>query len=771
MGLENIFRFINAVITTPSETSTAVRMGEALGTTGHIALAGVAQNLAILWLLSNVVSPQIKAFCIFAAIALTFDFFYMLTFFTGVLSIELRRTELGDSLQRVSTRSSQGSFAMIEPKRTWTGALLQGDAPFSTRIAGTIVMVGFILVAQYHFFDNESLGRTVLRLLHLLKSEPQPNRSLAAKTLLIDINQARTPTAWLRLQDHETAHEVIKIVKPNADRYLARVYEPLIFVLNGADRTPNSHGVRPFLPAAYDFVRHQSKPFLVTVTLCMAAVTLLMHYLLWDESPEIEEEERPEDEHLISIKSLSRGHSLDVVLMTASHEGVIASVGLDRWVRIWDVRKGVYSYIVHDPESSNNPFPVLAMAIDNDSNWLALMSARNRVFLWNLPERRWGPAVDVDMKGRAPISFFFGHDKLELIDPVIIVRSNGLMTELHAEAETSESRDLLICRSSIVGVQKHFEKPTATGDSLPRIITASKRGCVHVATQFEEGWISKGVDFSTPSSGHESISILSLPSISSFLVIHDESVDLVDVNTYKIVHVFPTSLMKRGSLRCFHSTRRRPQCGSVGLASLGLAYNDIAGHLVVQSYLPSREGDTLCFRDPWTPGSKTCCLWKEAIEHRYIVENPGSWEALQVGYVVGIRKPLPVVSSAESHNSTNTSGLRRRGLAPKRSHPIPSNDEEDQWEVWCISARGERVTLPLCDKNEAQDHLLVNSLGPMIKVGRRSVAVGLGNIIKLITIGNERFDGKEDSDDDTAFVGMKASTLRRKKAPTRKRTV
>jgi len=51
------------------------------------------------------------------------------------------------------------------------------------------------------------------------------------------------------------------------------------------------------------------------------------------------------------------------------------------------------------------------------------------------------------------------------------------------------------------------------------------------------------------------------------------------------------------------------------------------------------------------------------------------------------------------------------------------------------------------------------------------VAVGLGNIIKVITIGNERFDGKEDSDDDTAFVGMKASTLRRKKPPTRKRTV
>jgi len=121
-------------------------MGEALGTTGHIALAGVAQNLAILWALSNVVSPQIKAFCSFAAIALTFDFFYMITFFTGVLSVELRRTELGDSLQRVSARNQLISPSSTEPKRTWTAALLQGDAPFSTRIAGTIVMVGFVLI-------------------------------------------------------------------------------------------------------------------------------------------------------------------------------------------------------------------------------------------------------------------------------------------------------------------------------------------------------------------------------------------------------------------------------------------------------------------------------------------------------------------------------------------------------------------------------------------------------------------------------------------------
>jgi hypothetical protein len=163
-------------------------------------------------------------------------------------------------------------------------------------------MVGFVLMAQWHFFDNESLARTVLRLTHLLKSEPQPPRASAATKLSIDINQARSPTAWLRLQDHETAHEVIKVIKPNANSYLARVYDPLIFVLDGSDRTLNDRGVRPFLPAAYDFVRHQSGPFILTILLCIAAVSLLMNYLLWDESPDPDDDERPEDEHLIFIE-------------------------------------------------------------------------------------------------------------------------------------------------------------------------------------------------------------------------------------------------------------------------------------------------------------------------------------------------------------------------------------------------------------------------------------------------------------------------------------
>ena len=764
VGLENIFRLINAVIMTPPENPTTSRIAEALGSTGHIALACVTQNLAILWVLSRVVSPGVRSFCTFAAIALLFDLFYLMTFFVAVLTIDVRRLELSDSLTRAPSPSLRSISTKEYSKTTWTEALIKGEAPFSTRIAGTVMMVSFILAAQWHFFDNESFMQTAFRFVHLIKATPQPPRHSSPALLSSDVHPARSPTSWLKLQDHETAHEVIKIIKPNAHSYIARVYDPLIFVLNGSDRTPTNHGIRPFLPAVYDFARHQSTPFIVAIVIVIAGVSLLMNYLLWDENSESLTDDRAEDEPLLVVKTLG-GHALDIVLLATSDNGAVASVGLDRRIRVWDIRKGGSSYVVHAPESQIDPFPVWKMSIDMDSNWLAILS-KDRVLLWNIPERRWGPIMPVALNGRVPAAFFFGYSPTELINPVVVVRQNGLMTEMHME--TKEISELQICKTPLVCVLPHVEK--AVTHNLPpppfRIITSSRRGCVHVATQTETGWISEEVPCPTEFNDREIVSVLPLPDLSSFLAVREQTVELVDIVSYKVTHTFSTKSMVPNSLRCFHSTRRRPQCGSVGLAYLSLAYTAATGgQCVLQMYLPERDGDTICFRDPRNPGSKTCCLWKETVEHLYEVPNPGRWEALKIPYIVGIRKcTLPV----EKEAMQPTAGLRRRAEFERRvSGELRRQQQEDSWEVWSLSMHGEMSSVPLNRNSAGQDYLLTDDLGPCVTLGKRSLGVVLGNIMKVIRIGNERFDGPENAKDDPAYVGM--TTSRRKKVSFAKR--
>lgn len=228
--------------------------------------------------------------------------------------------------------------------------------------------------------------------------------------------------------------------------------------------------------------------------------------------------------------------------------------------------------------------------------------------------------------------------------------------------------------------------------------------------------------------------------------------------------------MKLNTLQCFHSVKRKPHCGLDGLASFSLAYTDRdSGDLVLRTYLPKQEGDLICIGPKKCTTDMTCNSWTEAKQHIYSVSNPGQWQSLPSGAIVGVRKRQvsspPCCEPRNGHSSPGTSSLRRRGAA-SRSSPAPKSEDRDIWEAWMISAKGERHTIPLYSEAETHrlDHqLFVTSCGPITQVGRRSVALGFGNVIKVITVGNERFDTGDDSSEDVTLA--MAGRRRRPVAP------
>lgn len=66
-------------------------------------------------------------------------------------------------------------------------------------------------------------------------------------------------------------------------------------------------------------------------------------------------------------------------------------------------------------------------------------------------------------------------------------------------------------------------------------------------------------------------------------------------------------------------------------------------------------------------------------------------------------------------------------------------------------------TRQLFQNDEKSGHLMVSELGPMIRVGQRSVAFSFGNVVKLMTVGgHERFDvGAGDNDREHLNVGSR----------------
>lgn len=450
MSLENIFRLINAVLITPAEDSMSSRIGHAFGETAYTAITSSMQNVFLLLMISRWVSAGVSAFCIFAAVAIVFDFFYLSTFFLSVLSVDVQRTELSEALAKASMRHNRG-VSEFRPRTTWD-LMLQGKVTMSTRIAGTVIMLGFIIIAQWHFFEDDTLLHF---LVHLCRRQNVSESPESSRTSLDAIHQARSPKSWLRLQDHEAAQEIISIIKPQAHSYVARVYEPVVFVMKGSDRMPN-YKEPTLLPAVYDFVNHQLTRFMVIVIVVIAAVRLLTSFLLWEDDAG-DDDRHSDTDPTLGVKSFTGGHVLDIAMLAAAPDGHVVSVGLDRLIRVWDVRpRGVHYVVVDGEQSDDAPFPVLAMAIDNHSKWLAILSTY-KAALWNLKEKTWGPWLSVDLYGQKPEAFFFGSpDPHTDIPRLVLVRRNGTLTEFVPDA--GEGADFGVCRSPLACVRPLIEK-------------------------------------------------------------------------------------------------------------------------------------------------------------------------------------------------------------------------------------------------------------------------------------------------------------------------
>ncbi|KAG5755554.1 hypothetical protein H9Q69_000978 [Fusarium xylarioides] len=731
MSLENIFRLINAVILTPPEDSTSSRIGNAFGETAHTAITSSLQNVFLLLMLSRWVSPGVSAFCLFAAVAIVFDLFYLSTFFLSVLSVDVRRTELSDALAKASMRHNRRG-SDFKPRGTWE-LVLQGKATLSTRIAGTIIMLGFVLIAQWHFFEEGTVLNFISR---IHRGYGALESSDSSQNPLDSIHQARSPKSWLRLQDHETAQEIISIIKPTANSYVARVFEPVVFVMKGSDRMP--HLKEPtLLPALYDFINHQLTRFVVILLVVIASVRLLTTFLLWED--ESDDDDRHSDtDPILDVKSFTGGHRLDVVMLAAAADGHVVSVGLDRTLQVWDARHDIFPYTIVDGcRSDDAPFPVLAMTIDDNSKWLAILSP-TKIAFWNIKDKVWGPPLSVNLQGQKSEAFFFGSsDTNSDIPRLVLVRRNGTLTEFMPDL--GEGADYGICRSPLTCVRPLIGKRSKQAAPLIAIITASRRGCVHAATRETLSWNSRSVHLEgiEQDGVHQ---VVPLSSLGLFLIAGASRVHLVDMEDYNLVYTFSTEPMAQRSLQSAFFIRPSSQPGSNGLAWFTLCYAGAeSGDCVVQTFVPPGENDMIYYQSSVVPDAPGWCAWGSVKETKRYIENPGSWSVLSDGCVVGIRQKPTRVLDVETNGRRKADGLRHR--SPRKEL---GRDLFGRWEIWTAPQSGQLrtdETRPLFQDNERAGHLIVTDIGLMVRVGQRSVAFGFGNVVKLVTVGgHERFE-------------------------------
>lgn len=770
-GLGNIFRLINAVLETPPEMPPQQRIGNALGEVGHLSLAVAFQNLALIYICSRFVSPWVADFCVFAAVTLVFDFVYHLTFFVAVLSVDVQRMELSDSIGQADL--ANGSKKKQPERQSWLAALKEGSTPLSTRFAGTVAIFSIILAINWHFFDtnDQQLSFATVRKKFMTKRQ---RRSTGLQWSSPPINQARTPAEWLKLHDHNTARELFALVKPGAHSFIARIYDPILVVQKGAQGRDKPQVPTTLMGYLRRFAQGHTFPAALMAVFLIAGVTLLMNYLLWTGLPEAKDEEA--DENIFSVKTLPTQQTLDIVHMSSCSKGYLMGVSLDRTTSIWvNGRSGYIPTTLQTASMKPKLWPIVASALDDSGTFLAIANDAGRIGMWSVPSSRFVMFPNVDFRGQVPALFSFvnitRHDNERTY--VMILSPDGYLTEL--EARTGIHRTKRVSASAILCAQIYVN---AKGDA--NLVFVCKPGEVHILSLQEPNNTSAEVvasldpgppPDSNPSKVH---CIHGVPNLGLIFALRDERAEIFDFGSKALIQTFEIGHVKPHSFRVMHSARRQCSCGATAVQTVSVVYAEQdREHMIMQTFGPDTSTSQICLGKPLDRAKNNCRGLESATEAVFCVDSAGVWESTGTSSIMGVRRRAHsgCASSAASDDDddddvpnsvTPTSAVRQRsnkpettlvasripnGFANGHRHTQASTDDADTWEAWSLSSTGEfrsRSLLP-DDYNEMEDDieddLFVVAPGPITRLGKRSVAVGFGNTVKIITLGKELFDG------------------------------
>ncbi|KAK1000621.1 hypothetical protein LTR54_008848 [Friedmanniomyces endolithicus] len=706
-----------------------------LGDVGPVSVATAAQNLIILSLLATFVSPGVAAFCIFACIATLFDAFLLLTFFVAVLNVDIRRLELQDALARSNQhkrRASRKPSPAQHKQKTWFGALVQGRLPFSTRMAGTAVTTTFILSLNYHFFERHEERTGLRHLLGLSRGGPKNTAEFDTFTPP-PMNATLTPGEWMRMQDFDTAREVMRLAKPGADSFVIRVFAPLIVVLSGADRTGAPLGTEAWTQALAGFARYHFYPVAVAVVFAVAFVAVLMNFLLYSEAGEEEGVEDERFEEALTVQAVALPHRLDIVKLFGIEKGHIVSVALDRTIAVSVLDRVQISYttwMVPTEVLSMLAWPIRAAIVDDGGEWLACHCADDRIVVYH---RGMGTTVSEYLQypdDNPAVLFRF----LQLPDGdgtslrSVLLTSGGrlLSKKVSAEGPVSNTR---ISQVPILGATAIAIKTA----SRFFVVTEEAR---LIAFQWSGSSLTESVSQLLPvDTIHGRLSgaveIRMQPELDSdmLLVVTSRASFVVDAGTL-------TTICKLGetpgpsSQLVLGPTASCPTCGSIALLSLAFAETGSEGRnfsMRTESF-DGDAGAPLCLRS----SLPSCHRRDRSQSTAHELSDSGEWVALPAHAIVGLRrkpKPLDDYSVKDSRSLTQGRLLRRSNRMPNQ------RTCEDGWQAYKLAIDGgmETVDMPVASSDTREEsQLYVNKAGPALVLDAHSAAVAFGNTVQVI---------------------------------------
>ncbi|KAK9495768.1 sterol-sensing domain of SREBP cleavage-activation-domain-containing protein [Lipomyces doorenjongii] len=735
LSTENMFRLVNALSYTKPEQPATVRIGTALGKVGFLSTATTACNVCLFLFAICISGSPIRQFCTFAIIATIIDYFLHMTYFLAILSIDVRRLELEDLIQTSlgaptnDADDSEEEELISNDSLSWNpfpkifSYFWEGSVP-TTTTAGTATTGCFLVAMQLHYMRDTDYF-SILN--HMPWTHPFVTSVLNSILGSSVTGQPKNCQYWYRVHEYLVGENILATLAPQRSSFAVEFFEPVYFTLTSSSRSDNVIRTLSFPSAGY------VTQFIFVIMLSLATTALLLEHMLREVRDEHVVDPRLSSGPVFVTKDLSGSHSLDVVKLATSANGIVASVGLDHKILLWQVnlrRRQKPSKVSLSPES----WPVTSIALDMDGKFLAICGKSGTVHCWSIATSRFVWSVELPgLVAAAPATILFLTEKVPgMVTRVnlVIVGRNGMLYQVATDS------------GGIVFEHRISEVPLVCAEKLftprlpKRIVSVTKDGAVIMTMLIRTTWVTQALqllpgvivtmeqqntgqimapaEMPNPlTSSNDSTTIISLPQIGMVLRARGILVDLIDVQTGTIVKVFQIAPYRRGTLRAFHDhTQHCPFCGCSTIASLCILYCEReSGLLMMHSYINSnRARRNICLRVERDLRERRCIGFEGVLERQHWLDKVSGWEVTDINMVMGIRRKGQFsLDTSTGVDSDRSAGLRRRGwngVAGNGSPYVYDNHRatvEEQWEGWTMSMDGTVGTYELRPEEEFRE--------------------------------------------------------------------
>jgi hypothetical protein len=493
------------------------RVATALGAGGHLSLIAVTQTLVILGLLSSIASPELAAFCGFAAVALIIDLAFLCTFFVAILKVSLSDYGLEDSFKDVGPRLENSA----SPKVSTTNQLPQSQGRYSKRHARqsglpyqrvmiVVVIISLISVIANYYIAGNIRFYFARMFVVLLKRSGFTNSGYPGYNDNSMLQKSGGTMEWLSMLEQETTREILHFANPQSNGFLARLYDPLVVQLKLANITQSpDENVVVSSPIENILFRHFDPSVLVLSFVLV--FSLVIRKCSGPNNASDETEDRTSTRKAVStVNYLPRGHTLDVFMLAASSKQYLVSVGFDHEIRVWNLEsQNISSQLIRPVSTQHVLWPAAAIAVDDKAEWIAICSKANGISLWNIKLQCFRRSVILNHDSRI-VSCFFTPSSHQLgsrpATSLLIVFGDGLLVDIDVETGAVLRHQISTNPIRSSHISSHRRLPL-------RLITLSEGEKINITVKREHSWTSQVLHFSIP--------ILKSPARLRFTVIPD----------------------------------------------------------------------------------------------------------------------------------------------------------------------------------------------------------------------------------------------------------